>query len=500
MNSGANPRQLSAYELAWTVDQVSMIVGAAKEDAQPLAEFLVTIDSPTELQSQMLDMLGESPLALEFISSLISKRFPPESLESASSAAVTAVAAAAVPAESTEPELGIYSQHQDDQPQQKQRKSKKQQRREQQEQKEAEEKKRKQANRKRTRCDCQASEHPLLTNCLVCGRIVCDREGPGPCMFCGNDVQSPDQQLQQHMRRLLHREEPKAAEPKPKPKVAKGGGNSYSAKLTGGMATAPPAGSLLWDDDEDKDKSSEHADGQNPPPLPPRNRELSEDEYLRLAFAALGIDRSSASAEAQAEAEAWTRAMRRKERLLEYDRTAAQRSRLIDQASDVDVDAINKWMSPEEKAQALAKIEAHKKAQEDREARLRSGTRVLRLNLGSGSVDIERQGDEEDEEARGLRAYQTDATTGASSSGKSGNGAASTSFFGDVAEPKFILDDASDTESTKKPSKGKAKSKTDALAARPAHSQQLAQSDALAARRQMLRIQIDGDDGESFAY
>ncbi|KAJ1724378.1 hypothetical protein LPJ53_001334 [Coemansia erecta] len=481
-----NSRQLSADELAWTVGQVSMIVGAAQEDARPLAEFLVTIGSPTELQSQMLDMLGESPLALEFISSLISKRFLPETSEpasvsaSASAAAVTAVAAAAS-AESTEP-------------QQKQRKSKKQQRREQQERKEAEEKKRMQASRKRVRCDCQASEHPLLTNCLMCGRIVCDREGPGPCMFCGNDVQSPDQQLQQHMRRLLHREEPKAAEPKPKPTVAKGGGNSYSAKLTGGVATAPPAGSLLWDEGEDKDKSSENPEGQNPPPLPPRNRELSEEEYLQLAFEALGIDRSSATAEAQAEAEAWTRAMRLKERLLEYDRTAAQRSRLIDQASDVDVDAISKWMSPEEKAQAIAKIEAHKKAQEDREARLRSGTRVLRLNLGSGSVDLERQKDEEGEEARGLRAHQTDAVVGPAPSAKSSSNPARSSFFGDVAEPRFIPDDPSDSDSAKKPSKGKGKSKADASSL----SQRPAQSDALAARRQMLRIQIDDDD--SFAF
>ncbi|KAJ2784127.1 hypothetical protein GGI15_002354 [Coemansia interrupta] len=479
-----NSRQLTADELAWTVGQVSMIVGAAQEDARPLAEFLTTIGSPTELQSQMLDMLGESPLALEFASSLISKRFPPETSASAlaSAAAVTAVAAA-TPDESAEP-------------QQKQRKSKKQQRREQQERKEAEEKKRKQANRKRIKCDCQASDHPLLTNCLMCGRIVCDREGPGPCMFCGNDVQSPDQQLQQHMRRLLHREEPKPVEPeaKAKAKVAKGGGNSYSAKLTGGVATAPPAGTLLWDEGEAKDKSSEHTDGQNPPPLPPRSRELSEEEYLQLAFEALGIDRSSATAEAQAEAEAWTRAMRRKERLLEYDRTAAQRSRLIDQAADVDVDAISKWMSPEEKAQAIAKIEAHKKAQEDREARLRSGTRVLRLNLGSGSVDLEKREDEEDdEETRRLDTYQKNtAATGSASSAKSSSNPHRSSFFGDVAEPKFLLDDPSDSDSAKKPSKGKGKGKGKADASAPA------QLDALAARRQMLRIQVDDDD--SFAY
>jgi hypothetical protein len=30
-----------------------------------------------------------------------------------------------------------------------------------------------------------ASRHPLLANCLECGRIVCEVEGRGPCTFCG---------------------------------------------------------------------------------------------------------------------------------------------------------------------------------------------------------------------------------------------------------------------------------------------------------------------------
>lgn len=39
----------------------------------------------------------------------------------------------------------------------------------------------------RTQCDCMGSKHGLLEmapNCLNCGRIVCNKEGLGPCMFC----------------------------------------------------------------------------------------------------------------------------------------------------------------------------------------------------------------------------------------------------------------------------------------------------------------------------
>ncbi|XP_024537080.1 activating signal cointegrator 1-like [Selaginella moellendorffii] len=34
-------------------------------------------------------------------------------------------------------------------------------------------------------CDCQATRHELVNNCLSCGKIVCQQEGEGPCSFCG---------------------------------------------------------------------------------------------------------------------------------------------------------------------------------------------------------------------------------------------------------------------------------------------------------------------------
>lgn len=37
-------------------------------------------------------------------------------------------------------------------------------------------------------CDCEATKHPLVNNCINCGRIVCLSEGPGPCFFCDQMV------------------------------------------------------------------------------------------------------------------------------------------------------------------------------------------------------------------------------------------------------------------------------------------------------------------------
>ncbi|OAF72200.1 hypothetical protein A3Q56_00016 [Intoshia linei] len=40
----------------------------------------------------------------------------------------------------------------------------------------------------RNPCNCQSSKHRLISNCLNCGRIVCELEGSGPCLFCGKLV------------------------------------------------------------------------------------------------------------------------------------------------------------------------------------------------------------------------------------------------------------------------------------------------------------------------
>lgn len=40
----------------------------------------------------------------------------------------------------------------------------------------------------RAACHCQATTHPLFTNCTACGKIVCQQEGEGPCYFCGSMV------------------------------------------------------------------------------------------------------------------------------------------------------------------------------------------------------------------------------------------------------------------------------------------------------------------------
>jgi hypothetical protein len=46
------------------------------------------------------------------------------------------------------------------------------------------------------RCKCMATRHPLLDaapNCLNCGKIICVKEGLGPCTFCGTPLISANE-------------------------------------------------------------------------------------------------------------------------------------------------------------------------------------------------------------------------------------------------------------------------------------------------------------------
>ncbi|XP_028258315.1 activating signal cointegrator 1 [Parambassis ranga] len=43
-------------------------------------------------------------------------------------------------------------------------------------------------------CECLAQKHTLINNCTTCGRIVCEQEGSGLCLFCGSLVCTKEEQ------------------------------------------------------------------------------------------------------------------------------------------------------------------------------------------------------------------------------------------------------------------------------------------------------------------
>ncbi|XP_075249182.1 activating signal cointegrator 1-like [Convolutriloba macropyga] len=178
-------------------------------------------------------------------------------------------------------------------------------------------------------CDCQATRHKLIRNCLSCGRIVCEQERAGPCLFCGDFVAS--------------REEVEAMK-----RVSQKGKKIYEnimkvhniyLKLKGFPPIStelpeagPPVGGFR----------KESVNG---------NQSISDtSETLQSITASLRILDSDIQGQTlkSETSESSLAAIEFKDRLLNYDRTSSKRTQVIDDESDYF--GADLWQSPEERA------------------------------------------------------------------------------------------------------------------------------------------------------
>ncbi|KAF9934097.1 hypothetical protein FBU30_003378 [Linnemannia zychae] len=178
------------------------------------------------------------------------------------------------------------------------------------------------ATKERKPCYCLATKHKLnvfAPNCLNCGKIICALEGPGPCTYCGQPVVSIDQQqamileLKREKAALAKQQAMATAKRRVKAHAVSTAG--YASKVGGGMSTATgAAGGWVSLDGSDAVMG------------------MTEEEELE-------------------EAKKASLAQAHKEKLLEYDRTSARRSHVIDQATDFVLpgDRPNLWLTEEER-------------------------------------------------------------------------------------------------------------------------------------------------------
>ncbi|CAB16891.1 RQT complex subunit Rqt4 [Schizosaccharomyces pombe] len=183
-------------------------------------------------------------------------------------------------------------------------------------------------------CNCQGRKHPLneaAPNCLNCGKIICIVEGIGPCTFCDNPVISKAQQLEL-IQELKHE------------------------------------GSRLKQAANQKRKSKTVS---------------SKNNFQRLQNSSLHsifLDPKQLEQKAQ-EAE------ERKNVLLNFDRTSAQRTRIIDEAADFDPTSLasDTWASPAEKALNLVRMQ---KAMAKKEKKKK---KVLSISLSGKKVVVDQK-------------------------------------------------------------------------------------------------------------
>ncbi|CAG8493466.1 9909_t:CDS:2 [Ambispora leptoticha] len=177
---------------------------------------------------------------------------------------------------------------------------------------------------KRVPCSCQATKHPLLEvapNCLNCGKIICTFEGVGPCTFCGSPVISREQQLEiaREVRKLKNTTSQQ--QKSMKKKKAGGGSVPYAAKVSGNFAAVTASG----------------------------------------GWVELGHNEEDEKIQDQIREERRRAAEMHKEKLLDYDRTSAKRSIIIDQAADftLPADRPNLWLNEKEQAELQKKQESN---------------------------------------------------------------------------------------------------------------------------------------------
>ncbi|KAJ1982949.1 Activating signal cointegrator 1 [Dimargaris xerosporica] len=300
--------------IAWAAQALADRLQLSLDETKPLATNLVSLTSEAELIMQLGEILGEAESTTQLATRFARKRFPPKVPESNETKGYTSTQSASTgpqrpqqsgytpiggitittttrkgKAKSKKPVGGNASTTTDtpvasiDGLTDKDRAKY-------------------ESRRDRPACTCEASVHDLLTNCLSCGRIICVREGPGPCLTCGALVVSKAQQKRMDMARR----------------------QKQSA-----VANTP-------------------ADAM--------------DQVVK--------------------AEA------RKAQLLEYDRTSAARTRVIDRVGGFQLpdDHEMQWMTPQEKIEAARQRQRHLARQAELDDQRRRGVQVLSINLETRKV------------------------------------------------------------------------------------------------------------------
>lgn len=193
-------------------------------------------------------------------------------------------------------------------------------------------------NGKRRKCNCVATRHPLQNaapNCLSCGKVICVKEGLGPCTFCGSALLNADQ-VQAMLRELK--------DERGRERMA----DNAAIHRKADVSRAPA------------------------PFTPPRDADVGN---------------GGASL-----AEATVKAREHRDKLLDFQAHNARRTTVRDEAADFDVSGAmagigNMWASPEERARELKRQqklvrEMEWNAQPDYEKR----RQVISIDLVGGKV------------------------------------------------------------------------------------------------------------------
>jgi hypothetical protein len=172
-------------------------------------------------------------------------------------------------------------------------------------------------NNSKRKCNCMATRHPLLEaapNCTNCGKIICVKEGIGPCTFCNSPLLSADEI--QSMVRVLREER---------------GKEKMSANNAG-------------------QKRADVAMAPRPFSTPRGTTPVS----------------SNPASDVESENEKLAKAKQHRDRLLAFQAQNARRTQVHDEAADFETTSagLSMWASPQERAMQLKRQQKALREQE----------------------------------------------------------------------------------------------------------------------------------------
>ncbi|KAI8368084.1 putative zinc finger motif, C2HC5-type-domain-containing protein [Blakeslea trispora] len=383
---------------SWAVDKLSVFLGFDSETIETqILPFLMSSDSPDRFAEQLMEMVGTSEDALSFIQEFTERRFQPKKIPITETAPVRAEPVNTKTSAQKEPQeessfpslpknqqsyetmwpanINVHQKKEDDYfaglrkvkksknklqvnatkelraaafPSEHTAPKKEKPKKSKEMTLEAALKeldiKAEQPGKKRKPCQCQATKHPLLAaapNCLSCGKIICTSEGVGPCTFCGSPVLSKEQQVALIAEAKRKRTEAKQQQNASSSKRAPSGPNTTSAYAS----KAGGSGNSLFNSPYQSDN----------------------DDQNRI------------------------NAEMHKEKLLEFQRTSAQRSTVIDQATDFELptDQSNPWLTPQERALLLKKQQSNLKRIERKSQAGSNRHKVMTIDVQTKQVRVQ---------------------------------------------------------------------------------------------------------------
>ena len=234
-------------------------------------------------------------------------------------------------------------------------------------------------------CNCMASKHPLYDvapNCLNCGKIICAKEGLQPCSFCGSDILSTKERtdiidvlLREKENMGARRTENKNEEPDPQ-----------TGKNKKKIVVSMNAGENLWKAQDRALKimeSNKKKNLENTEKINQEKEDVAQQLVAMKRYESKSQDPELAAAEENLE------------KLLHFQDTGLERTRIIDNAADFDLPDLDSgtgqapWLSAAERALNLKKqqqkLRKYEATQKERAGR---GEKTLEMVVKNGKVTM----------------------------------------------------------------------------------------------------------------